>query len=620
MTAACKLIYRPSPAVDSGPFAIRLSAREPFTLYDSLVSRSVSKLFPLLFFLPLFGCRDEDLTRSEGYDWRADWSLPQGYSLEMDADGFSMPTALAFVPAPGPQQADPLYYVAELNGRVRVVLNDRSVLTFAEGVMSRRPDAELPQIEGETGLGGLCLDPVNGYVFVTYAYRDSTGAFRNGMTRFDSEPQRFSVTPTATTSYDHLFLDDESTISHQIGGCSVTGDTVFVGVADGRQLEKSQQVQSSLGKLLRFHVDGTPLPSNPFFSVSDDHATAGLVWAYGFRNPFGVFAVGERVMVADNGSGIDRFVEVEPGGDYLWSGRDASIAARADAVIVPSVGPAQLAHIPQEHPAFDAGSRGSFLVAMSSAQRGGLLRIPYDLRNARMMAEPEVFARYDGAEARIVSAVAVGPDGVYFAAILPDPEGRTPVYRVRYDPERAHPHQLADRRDPMVILTEANCLGCHKLDGNGGSVAPPLDRDELVERIEERLASAEYRQRLAQLDLVASDSHYVAARRDVLAASELAQVQLWIRNKLLMPRFDLPNSQMPDLELSESEAVLLARHLTRQQDRVGLVALIKSGRPSNPGRRDLVTFAGAGFLAGVVLVLLLQHGDQRRQRTRRDKH
>ena len=60
-----------------------------------------------------------------------------------------MPTAIAVVPNLGSGPKDPLYFVAELRGRIRVVTNDRSVHTFAEGFVGFTPEKE----QGSSWLG-----------------------------------------------------------------------------------------------------------------------------------------------------------------------------------------------------------------------------------------------------------------------------------------------------------------------------------------------------------------------------------------------------------------------------------------------------------------------------------
>ena len=60
------------------------------------------------------------------------WTLDPGFALEVDTAGYELPTALAFVPHAGSGPKDPLYFVVELRGKVKVVTNDRTVLVFAD--------------------------------------------------------------------------------------------------------------------------------------------------------------------------------------------------------------------------------------------------------------------------------------------------------------------------------------------------------------------------------------------------------------------------------------------------------------------------------------------------------
>ncbi|HJX88208.1 MAG TPA: hypothetical protein VJ277_11660, partial [Gemmatimonadales bacterium] len=64
-------------------------------------------------------------------DYRSDWALAEGFTLRRDAQGFRFPTAIAFVPRPGPGPKDPLYFVTEIGGTIKVVTNDRTVSNFA---------------------------------------------------------------------------------------------------------------------------------------------------------------------------------------------------------------------------------------------------------------------------------------------------------------------------------------------------------------------------------------------------------------------------------------------------------------------------------------------------------
>ena len=108
-------------------------------------------------------------------DWREDYAIADGFRIQRDSTGYHLPTAVAFVPEPGPGPKDPLYFVTELRGTLKVVTNDRTVMTFAEGFQHLVPEKELPDHLGEIGMAGICLEPEHGYIFVSYAYADQDG-------------------------------------------------------------------------------------------------------------------------------------------------------------------------------------------------------------------------------------------------------------------------------------------------------------------------------------------------------------------------------------------------------------------------------------------------------------
>ena len=120
----------------------------------------------------LVGCTAIELTKSSATrnnsqpeDWLRDWAIEEGFLIERDSIGYQLPTAIAFVPNPGIGAKDPLYFVTELYGTVKVITNDRSVFTFAENFYL------LNDTERHIGLTGICLELKQGYVFVTFTYQ-----------------------------------------------------------------------------------------------------------------------------------------------------------------------------------------------------------------------------------------------------------------------------------------------------------------------------------------------------------------------------------------------------------------------------------------------------------------
>jgi glucose/arabinose dehydrogenase len=542
--------------------------------------------------------------------WRSDWAVEDGFSLKIDTEGYSRPSAIAFVPSPGGGPKDPLYFVTELRGTVKVVTNDRTVYTFAENFFVSHPRKELPNIEGETGMAGICLEPKRGYVFVTFAYHDAGNVLRNNVVRFQAAPRTFSTRATARIAFTEIFSSYEAAVSHQIGPCQVHDDLLYVNVADGRKTAQSQQINSVLGKLLRMTLDGRPAPGNPFYQDNDINKAANYVWAYGFRNPFGLKIVDGRIVVAENGSGIDRFVEVRRGENYLWNGSDWSIGTNAAAVL-PAVGPVQVDYNAGSSAILPARYAGNYFIALSAPRSVGVLALPYSLEKRKMLVAPSQFVKYVGKGIQAVVGVGIGRDGVYFIPIMPDGEERSAVFKVAYDPQHAHPVLVG--KDAEVLIAEHGCLGCHSVGGGGGTAGPPLDRGEMVRRVRARLGSKEYPEAVAAVDRLDREPYvsFRVRRAEVLRATGEQRTRTWLTYRIMEPRFDDPHAQMPNLGVSESEARTIAGYLLgeRPDEReIGVVGTAKGALvrvlPSPAGPRELLLFLGAGFLAGVLALAL----------------
>jgi hypothetical protein len=534
-----------------------------------------------------------------------EWAVEDGFSLALDSEGYRFPSAIAFVPRPGPRPEDALYFVTELRGTVKVVTNDRTIHTFAEHILSSQPARELPDIQGETGLAGICLDPERGYVFVTFAYLDSARVLRNNIVRLQSTPGTFGTRATGRLAFTEIFSSYESAVSHQIGGCQVSEGLLYVSVADGRKVAQSQQINSVLGKILRMTLDGRPVPENPFYQDADVKRSANYVWAYGFRNPFGLRVVNGRVLVAENGSGIDRFMEVDAGENHLWNGSDWSIGANAAAVL-PVVGPVQVDYAPAGTSSLPPRYRGTYFVALSAPGSAGVLSLPYSPEQRRMVRAPSQFVKYAGDGPQAVVGVGLGPDGLYFVPIMPDREGRSAIFKVAFDPAHAHPVVLD--REPSALVVEYGCAGCHSIDGAGGTAAPALDRSRLAAQLEPRLGSRAYLDSLAALDRIGREPYvsYRQARSEVRQATGRDRVRAWLTYRIMEPRFDDPNAQMPALGVRATEARRLAAYLLREGDRSQSPGVLARALPAHPGPRHLLAFWGIGLLMGGAAVVTLR--------------
>ncbi|HRV93998.1 MAG TPA: PQQ-dependent sugar dehydrogenase, partial [Anaerolineae bacterium] len=432
--------------------------------------------------------------QEDAYDWKSDWAVADGFSINVDTEGYSLPTAIAFVPNPGDGPKDPLYFVTEIRGKVKVVTNDRTIYTFAEDFFDLQVKEELPSGQGQGGLAGICLEPKHGYVYVTFSYQDKTKILRNNIMRFETEPGTFAIKPSSQTAFADIFISAESGLAHQIGPCQINNDLLYVSVGEAWQTSKSQDLDVMVGKVIRMTLDGKPVPENPFYEDDDISKTANFVWAYGLRNPFSLKIVDDRVFVADNGQNIDRFMELHEGQNYFWNGNDWSIATNADFIFSPSLAPAQMDYLSGDSTLFPEEYGNTFFLAISGwVARGkipGIVTLKYGLDENRLVAVPEYFLKYRSSPEQTLAGLAFGPDGLYIVPILPNQAGETAILKIAYEPDVGHPFQVMQTDDPKALLTEKGCIGCHSVGnegGFGGAAGPNLERDPLVERLQARL-------------------------------------------------------------------------------------------------------------------------------------
>ena len=508
--------------------------------------------------------------------WMEDWEVHSGFSISIDSEGYAFPVQLAFVPDPGPDPMDPLYFVVELRGSIKVVTNSRQVLEFAT-VETVTPTRELPHMAGEIGSAGICLDDANGYVFVTYVYEDEGGAYKNNIVRFSTEPKKFGRKPTSSVLFSHVFAEDYSSVSHQIGPCQIHDGLIYVSVGDGERPNLARDLDSTAGKILRMTLDGTPAPGNPFLTNRQPTTARDYVWALGFRNPFGLQVHDGKVYAADNGPEVDRFLSVQAGEDYLYDGSDWSIGARADMVFSPAVSPVAFERYREEFGFFPPEWEDRIFLTLSGAPshppgigsygRRSVVTFAYDFDADRMLSKPEGFLAYRGDGVQMPVGLAFGRDGLYIVPLLPDREGRSAILQVRYDPDRPHPYDTADPKKFLgqgeKLMESKGCFSCHAIRRDVQSVAPNLGPGVLADRIKARLNSDEYRQRIDEINQL-SDSFWASHTEDrqtVLEESGNEKVRVWMGYFLREPSFDNPDVQMPNLDLSQEEIEIIVDFL-----------------------------------------------------------
>jgi hypothetical protein len=334
--------------------------------------------------------------------------------------------------------------------------------------------------------------------------------------------------------------------------------------------------------------------------------------------------VESRVFVADNGQALDRFVRVDRGEDYLWAGSDAAIGTKAIAILSPSNGLSQLDYHSGDAGGFPAGFYLSVSGSPTELKLGGprVLRVAYLPRDARLVMAPTAFLRYQGSNVQVLASLAFGPDGLYLVPLLPNQEGVSAILKIVPDATGGYPVLIDQAVDARTLLRERGCRNCHGLDRAGtAQVGPNLYPGRLVPRLLERLSGEGYAAALRRLDQN-SEQPFVAfrsARRQVLEATGLDRVRLWLRYRIMEPRFDSPASMMPDLSMPQQEADLIAefivsQYLAERSGRMGLRALATRILPSPARRFHLVAFFASGFAFGAVIVASLVGGLRRSRR------
>ena len=238
-------------------------------------------------------------------------ALPGGFTRNT---GFIMglSDATAFAQAP-----DGRLFVAKQSGEMWVVKN---------GVLLSTPFLTLTvDSNGERGLLGVAFHPNFAANNLVYAYYTVPGSPpHNRISRFTANGD------VVVPSSEQMLVDlpNLSATNHNGGAIHFGADgKLYAGVGENAVIANSQDLNTPLGKLLRFNDDGTFPSDNPFFNT-----TTGLlqaIWALGLRNPF-TFAVQPgtgRIHINDVGAGTWEEINLGlAGANYGWPNTEGPTA------------------------------------------------------------------------------------------------------------------------------------------------------------------------------------------------------------------------------------------------------------------------------------------------------
>ena len=205
------------------------------------------------------------------------------FAVEVVAD-FTSPWAMAFLP-------DGRMLVTEIPGRMYIVTQDGQKSRAVSGL----PDVDYA---GQGGLGDVALHPNfadNGLVYLSYAEAGLGGArgaaVARGVLR-ETGPGRAQLEQVEVIWRQYPKLVGRGHYGHRL----LFDDDGYLWISSGdrQKFTPSQDMQSTVGKIVRVRDDGSTPPDNPFVDylsddpLVDDEGVYGQIWSLGHRNPLGL--------------------------------------------------------------------------------------------------------------------------------------------------------------------------------------------------------------------------------------------------------------------------------------------------------------------------------------------
>lgn len=230
----------------------------------------------------------------------AQGSYPQGFAAAQVVTGLD-PVSMALAP-------DGRVFIAEKYGRISIV---------QDGQLQAEPFLEVEvDIDSERGLCGVVFDPdfeTNHYLYIYYTVKDEG---HNRISRFKADGN-FAIPGSETILME---LDQLTGPFHNAGIMRFGNDgKLYIAVGDGTKSGNAQDLNTTLGKILRINPDGSIPSDNPFYNETTGNNRA--IWTFGHRNPFGLSFDQNTGKLYSSEVGTDKFEEVNEivkGKNYGW--------------------------------------------------------------------------------------------------------------------------------------------------------------------------------------------------------------------------------------------------------------------------------------------------------------
>lgn len=425
-----------------------------------------------------------------------------GFVIEEVSADYRLPVNIAFVPNPGPDPDDPLYYITELYGSIQVVTRDGTKHEFATGLLDYNPEGPISG-SGEQGLTGIAVERDQNNPEIYHLYVGmlwDNGAPPGGAAHYPKVERISSMAGGLALGSRTVLLNMQPEVqgqSHQISNITIGPDgKLYVHNGDGFNASTAQNLNSFRGKILRMNLDGTAPADNPFYDASNGINARDYVYAYGLRNPFGGAwrsSDGKHYEV-ENGPTVDRFAQINAGVNYGWDGSNASMQINAIYNWDPAHAPVNLTFIEEETfggSQFPAELRDRAFISESGptyaegSQALGKRISEFHLDgNGDLVGGPESLIEYIGLGRSTVAGLAAGPDGLYFTELYEDSGDNGPtatgarIYRVRYVNPLQGDYDIDGDVDHDDLDVWRDTYGSNLLlaaDGDGNGVVDSVD-------------------------------------------------------------------------------------------------------------------------------------------------
>jgi glucose/arabinose dehydrogenase len=257
------------------------------------------------------------------------YAFSQTLGIQQVATGFSSPVELV-------NAGDNRLFVVEQGGLIKI-LNPTTGVVNATNFLN--VTSLVNQGGGEKGLLGLAFHPnyaTNGTFFISY-----TRSLTPSVSGVDCESvvAKYQVSANAdvANATGNIIYTLQQPFSNHNGGCIRFGPDgfLYIGIGDGGSANdpgnRSQNLTTNLGKLLRVNIDGTStytIPAgNPFVGVAGNDE----IWAYGLRNPwkFSFDFTTNNIWIADVGQNeweeVNRQSSTAAGLNYGWRCKEGNV-------------------------------------------------------------------------------------------------------------------------------------------------------------------------------------------------------------------------------------------------------------------------------------------------------